>query len=150
MKGQAKMGRVNSTIQQFDLQDFLQRVTDATEPPEAEIVELRDAERVSRTLPALVLPWEKNGPAVDRALFVVTKNLSVTGAALVSQKSLKGDQLLVGLWKGTECRFIQSTVRYRQKIEGGFWQLGVEMERIVEPSEFPALKRLAELAQRLS
>lgn len=140
----------NTTIQQVELQGFLQRLADATEPRPANIVELRTEERLSRALPALVIPWGENGPAVDQAVFVVTKNLSVTGGALISQNALETEELLVGLWNGAECRFVKGSVRYHERIEGGFWQVGVEMVRIVEPGEFPVLKRLANLVQRLA
>ena len=143
------MVSANTNKQQVEIQSFLKNLVDATEPQPANIVELRLEERLSRALPALVMPWGTTGPVVEQATFVVTKNLSVTGTAWLSQQTIDTDDVLVGLWNRGGCRFVKGTVRYRKRIECGFWQIGVELLRMVTPGEVPVLKRLSELAERL-
>ncbi|TWU12729.1 hypothetical protein CA54_15540 [Symmachiella macrocystis] len=140
----------NSQDQKIELQNYLQRLTDATDPQPANIVELRIEERLSRTLPTLVAPWGENGPAIDQAMFVVTKNLSATGVSLISQTGIETENLLMVLLNQSEFRFLKGLVRYRRPIDGGFVQVGVELERIVDPCEFPKLLQLAKLIARLN
>jgi len=140
----------NSQVQKIELQSYLQRLADTTEPRPANIVELRIEERLSRTLPTLVTPWGENGPAIDQAMFVVTKNLSATGVSLISQTDMKTENLLMVFLNRSEFRFLKGLVRYRRPIEGGFMQVGVELERIVDPCEFPKSRQLAKLIARLN
>ncbi len=140
----------NSQVQKIELQNYLQRLADTTEPQPANIVELRIEERFSRTLPTLVTPWGENGPVIDQAMFVVTKNLSTTGVSLISQTGIETETLLMVLLNQSEVRFLKGLVRYRRPIEGGFIQVGVELERIVDPCEFPKLRKLAQLIKRLN
>ena len=140
----------NSQVQKIELQNYLERLADVTEPQPANIVELRIEERHSRTLPTLVTPWGENGPAIDQAMFVVTKNLSATGVSLISQTTVETDNLLMVLLNQSEFRFLKGLVRYCRPIEGGFMQVGVELERIVDPCEFPKLQQLAQLIARLT
>lgn len=140
----------NATDQLTDLVDTLSELLNDTATQPAKLIDLRMEDRPERTLPVLVIPCRDGQPQVDKTSFAVTRNLSPTGAALLSQTAVVADEIILGLWNDKRCCFAQGTVRYRQQIEAGFSQIGVELTRLVHPSQCAALQRIANLASRLT
>lgn len=133
----------------LELEKYVRSLIDSLKPRMRGECDLRDEPRLGRTIPALLIPFQEGEPFVANALFVFTKNLSSSGAAVISQTTVESDQIILGLWGNAQCRFAAGKIRYRQMIDGGFWQFGVELTGLVQAEEYQALQKLAGLSDRL-
>lgn len=128
---------------------FLRQLVDRSSPNiPPSTGEHRAESRSHRALPVLIAPWDKKGPAVAEATFALTKDFSDRGLSIVLPQPFRTDQVLVGLWLDEMC-YAQGVARQNVALGGGFWQLGVELQRTVDAGDYPELEQLAPLAARL-
>lgn len=130
---------------------FMRRLADRTTPTLRHETDGRIEQRANRSLPVLVIPMVEEKPDVSLTSFGVTKNLSSTGVAVLTQRPVTSDTVVVGLWNDEEyCDFIRAEVRYRKRVEGGYWQLGLLLHEIIPRGDYHDLSLLGEMADRLT
>lgn len=142
---------------QHEVQAYLRRLADLTVPnlPPLE-GEVRSDNRLNRTFPILLTPWDGKGPILDEFAIALTKDLSSTGLSVVLPQPFRAEQVLVGFWPSSSQRGLDSSepaylwgdLRQTTDIGGGYWQLGIELLELLENGH-PAKKQLKNLAARL-
>ena len=140
----------------IELQVTIRRIVDLT-MSDLTVRANRVEERYGRTLPVLLAPWEHDAPLVDQARFVVTKDISDHGMALIVPEPSEAVEVVVGMWIHThqldvvrpepDPVFMLANVRNCSDIGGGCWQLGLQLEEILKSGRVTAALR--PLAQNL-
>jgi hypothetical protein len=142
----------NSTMVQ--VQSRIRRIVDLTVPNlSAELHDDRVETRNNRTLPAFLCPWERNRPRLDEHTFVVTKDLSSDGVALVLAQPFRVQDVLLGFWLNVDVMdqpylFLGQTQNL-QELGGGFWTLGAQLTEFVTPGQQREFSGLMPLLSRL-
>lgn len=132
-----------------EVHKVIQRFLNAVNPDLAKFEdESRCDYRSQRTVPVLLAPYEGE-IALDEACYALTKNLSVRGLALVLPQPFRTARVAVGFWFAEQGHFVSGEVRQNVPLGGGFWQLGVEVTRVLNPDDCSGVKRLLPLAARL-
>jgi len=110
----------------------------------------RQSRRFSRLMPALLAPWQDDGPISKDACFVLTRSISDTGVGLILSNRFESPELCLGVMivrDGTaETCFFLGTSRHLSPIGGGFWSLGVHLTACASetcPEKLRPLRRLA-------
>ncbi|MCS7239155.1 MAG: hypothetical protein NZ899_12935 [Thermoguttaceae bacterium] len=134
---------------QMIVRNFLRRLLDVTCPTLPPLEgERRREERIQRVIPVLIIPWEKDGPVVDEAGFGLTKDFGDCSVAVILPQPFKAVEAALGVWlEGPN--YLRGTVEQNSPIGGGFWQIGLVLERMIPVGDYPALEKLATLASRL-
>jgi hypothetical protein len=98
--------------------------------------------RVRLSIVVLVIPVEKNRPVIERTFAAVTKEFSSTGVALVVDSPRAPEKAILGFrWEGA-MRFVRAEARHLNPMGVGFYQLGLQLIRMVRPSQYPELESL--------
>lgn len=137
------MSNLNHAVVGF-IEDLLH-----TTDPSRQIQGGRRHARHNRTLPALLFPWLNDVPLTDEPVMTTTKDISTGGGSLLLQQEFRWDDFLIALPYGKVPVFVLSKVRHRTPLVFGFWQLGVQWQRLIPPTECPALQPIAELMLQL-
>ncbi len=124
------------------------RMTDSELTPVQE--ESRQHIRKSRVFPVLLTPWETGDPAVADSVYGLTKDVSDRGLALVLQSPYRIEQALIGLVIPSpddpdsccKLHFVLGTVRQNVPLGGGYWQLGIELDELLQMDDHPSLEQL--------
>ena len=134
------------------IEQFLRRVTDLTSPNRPPLDgESRAESRFNRTFPVVLALWEDDRPIPADATIALTKDISDSGMALVLHGPFRADQVVIGIWVeprlqgggwGGEPKFAIGDIRQNVALGGGYWQLGVELSRVMTASETPKLRSL--------
>jgi hypothetical protein len=140
------------------LRNFLARAIDLTNPllPPTD-GETRVFDRYNRTIPVLLTPWEKGGPVIGESATAVTKDLSSQGLSVILRQPYRCVDVVVGFWltesqhlgAGTGPTFVAGEVRQNVQIGGGYWQLGISFNELLEVSDRPELELLVPVAANL-
>jgi len=143
---------------QVELRNCLRRLLDTTSPnlPPLE-GDCRSDDRHNRTLPVLLVPWEDGGPVVNEASVALTKDFSDLGMALVLQQPFRAEQVVVAFRMasdpqregGSTLYFMLGRLRQNTSTGGGFWQLGILLEELLNQADCPQLKPLVPLTSSL-
>lgn len=137
--------------QLFEVQGILRRAIDSSAPnlvPEDS--ELRYDSRANRTFPLVLAPWVDDRALVGKAITALSKNLSSQGLTVLHAEPIEADELVVGFRLDSETYYILGRVRHRTPLGGGYGQLGIELTRIVSPTEYGSLDKLEPLAACLA
>jgi hypothetical protein len=134
---------------QMVVRSFLRRLLDVTCPTLPPLEgERRNSERISRVLPIILMPWENGKPVVDEAAFAITKDFGDCSVAIVLQQPFRADKVVLGIWlEGPN--YLQGVIEQNSPIGGGFWQLGITLERVLPVGDYPVLDKLSPMASRL-
>ena len=98
--------------------------------------------RVRLCIVVLVIPVEKGKPVIHRTFAAVTKEFSSTGISLVVDGPRAPEESIIGFrWEGTMC-FVRAEARHLNPMGAAFYQLGLQLIRMVEPGEHPELESL--------
>jgi hypothetical protein len=111
--------------------------------------ELRWDSRANRTFPLVLAPWVDGRANSDGAITALSKNLSSQGLTVLHAEPIEAEELVVVFRLDTEIYYILGAVRHRTPLGGGYWQLGVELTRIISPTEYGSLDKLDPLAASL-
>jgi len=126
-----------------EVQGFLLRVANNNCPElKARLDGPRLDRRVNLTLVVLVVPIERNRAVVSKAFTAVTKEFSSAGVAIVLAGPQPLDDLLVAFRAEGELVFIRGKVKHINPMGGGFFQMGVKLQEMVDPNDHPELKVL--------
>ncbi|HKD37937.1 MAG TPA: hypothetical protein VKB78_14090 [Pirellulales bacterium] len=135
----------------LEVQSVLRRIIDASAPNRAtNESEARWDSRSNRTLPLVLCPWQDGKLCLDGVITAVTKNVSSQGLTAIVAGEFAGDLLVAGFSLEGEHRFIIGALRHRTPLGGGFWQLGIELTRLIAPGELPGLERLLPITEALT
>jgi len=127
--------------QRRDMENYLRRVSDMTNPNSAPVDSNRRVEnRFSRIFPVLIAPWEGDAPVLTQCTYGLTKDLSDHGMAIVITRPLKKQEVVVGIWPTNELLtassskpgFMLGEVRMEVEIGAAFYQLGVQLNEMVD------------------
>src|ERR671924_2424146 len=89
--------------QRRDMENYLRRVSDVTNPNSAPEEENRRAEnRFSRIFPVLIAPWENDTAVLAQCTYGLTKDLSEHGMAIVITRPFKKTDVVIGTWPTNE------------------------------------------------
>lgn len=134
----------------LEVQSVLRRIIDASAPHRAPEEEARWDSRSNRTFPVVICPWGDSEPCVERAITALTKNVSSQGLTAILPVHFDDDLLVTGFSFEENHRFMIGVVRHRTPLGGGFWQLGIELTRLVDIGEVPSLEKLVPMTEGLA
>jgi hypothetical protein len=122
-----------------DIGKFMRRICDLTTPNLPVYDDTRAESRYNRSLPILLCPISRGVPTADEALVAVTSNLSEHSIGLVTHIPLNWQEGVAGLWLGPKVMdhpwFFQITVQANRPLGGGFWQVGVLLNDVLDRVE---------------
>ena len=96
--------------------------------------------RVRLSIVVLVIPVEKDRPVVERTFAAVSKEFSTSGLALIVDSPRATEESIIGFRWEREMRFVRAEARHLNPMGAGFYQLGLQMIRMVTPGEYPELE----------
>lgn len=139
---------------QDELDRCIRRLCNLTTPNYGgEELGVRRSRRSNRTLPALLCPWQGGRPVVAEHTFVITRDLSVNGVALVLTQPLHADEFVLGFWLHhpamPEPLYLLGRKRRLEPLGGGFWTMGVDLVDLIHNVGAERLKSLLPLAAKL-
>jgi len=127
------------------VQSFILKVVNNNCPELEALVEGPRLEgRVNLVLPVLIIPAEDGGkPAIDQMFPVITKEFSTTGVSIVLDRPVGLDEVIVGFrWEGN-MTFVHAVAKHLNPIGGGFYQLGLQMTKMVQTGDYPELRSVS-------
>ena len=96
--------------------------------------------RVRLCMVVLVIPVDEDKPVVDRTFAAVTKEFSTSGLSLVvDSPRVPAESIIAFRWE-REMRFVRAETRHLNPMGAGFYQLGLQLIRMVRLSDFPQLE----------
>jgi len=98
--------------------------------------------RVRLTVVVLIVPIENGRPAHERTFAAVTKEFSTSGLSLVVSDPNVPEELILGFRWEREMRFVRAETRHLNPMGAGFYQLGLQLIRMVTPGKYPELESL--------
>ena len=99
--------------------------------------------RVRLCVVVLVIPVENGKPVVDRTFAAVTKEFSTSGLSLVVDNPHVPEEAIVAFRWEREMQFVRAEARHLNPMGAGFHQLGLQLIRMVRPSEYPELENVS-------
>lgn len=137
-----------------ELGRYIRRICDQTIPNHASGEQLsRRYERLNRSIPTLICPWEKHAPVTDQSGLALTIDLSSRGVALLVNQPTHVHDVLLGYWIDPEEAgqpwFFLGNVRHEEPAGGGFWRVGVELTEFVNTRYPESLHDLRPLVAEL-
>jgi len=102
----------------------------------------RQDSRAPLTVVVLVVPLENGRPRVEQAFFAVTKEFSCNGVGLVLDHPRALEEAILGFrWQGGLV-YLRASARHLNPMGGGFHQLGLQLDEVVSPADYPELESL--------
>lgn len=95
--------------------------------------------RVNLTVVVLVVPLEKGKLVFEDRFTAVTKEFTSRGVSLVLHECRAADQVILGFRYERSMHFVLAQARHLNPLGGGFWQLGLRLQEIVDPNDYPEL-----------
>ena len=95
--------------------------------------------RVRLSIVVLVIPLENNRPVVERTFAAVTKEFSTSGLALVVNSARAPEESIIGFRWERAMSFVRAEARHLNPMGAGFYHLGLQLIRMVSPSQYPEL-----------
>ncbi len=133
------------------VQGMIRRIVDLSTPDfRHQLKELRKEKRAARSLPVLIVPFVDDQPMMNHTSFGVTRDLSSTGVSVLAQNLIESAEIGIGFWLDGACEFFRGTVRHRRPSDGGYWQIGVELDEVLDHSRWPQIRQLSLMASRLA
>jgi hypothetical protein len=102
----------------------------------------RDETRAPVCVVTLVVPLDDGKPQLADHFPTVTKELSTTGVSIVLEQPRGLDELILAFRWEREMTFLKGTARHLSPMGAGFFQLGVELTKVVSAAEYPELDDL--------
>ena len=126
------------------VQNFILKVVN-NNCPELHIAndDSRLASRVNLTLVVMIIPFEGGRPVADEAFTTVTKEFSNTGLAVVLDKPVGLDRVILGFRFEGEMTFVHATAKHLSPMGGGYHHLGFEITDVAHAGDYPELQSLS-------
>jgi hypothetical protein len=142
---------LNTRKQDERVRGYIGRLVNLTSPnlPPTE-GESRHANRCNRTIPALLVPWNRGAPSPSEAVYVLTKDFSDLGIGVTLHQPFRDEEVVLAFLVDGEATFFEGQARQLSPFGGGFWQLGIILKRMVQESDCPALHNLLPYAAKLA
>jgi hypothetical protein len=136
---------------QLDVQAFLRRAIDASTPNRPPVEgESRWDTRANRTFPLVMAPWVDGRLCAESAMTALSKNISSQGLTAILAAPIRAEQLVICFVLEGQAYYLLGEVRHRTPLGGGFWQLGIELTKLLTPAEEPALEQLQPMTEALA
>jgi len=129
--------------QRREMESYLRRVSDMTNPNGGSSEgNVRAENRFSRIFPVLIAPWENDVPLLTNCTYGLTKDLSEHGIAVVITRPFKQKNVVIGIWPTNELitagsskpGFMLGEVRAEFEIGAAFYQLGIQLQEMIDDS----------------
>ena len=102
----------------------------------------RDESRVPVCVVTLVVPLENGKPQLADHFPTVTKEFSTTGVSIVlDQPRGLGEVILAFRWEN-DVTFLKGNAKHLNPMGAGFYHLGIQLNTVVRPDEYPELEKL--------
>ncbi len=126
------------------VRSFLLKLVNNNRP---EIAALRDGpraeSRVNLTVVVLVIPIIRGQPDTGKMFAAVTREFNLQGLSLVLNNPRALDKVILAFrWDGG-MKFVRAKARHLSPMGAGFYQLGMQLEEMVHPSDCPALEEIS-------
>lgn len=96
--------------------------------------------RVRLSIVVLIVPLDKSRPVVERTFAAVTKEFSTNGMSVIVNGSQAPRESIIGFrWERDMC-FVRAQAKHLNPMGAGFHQLGLQLVRMVDRSEYPELE----------
>ena len=95
--------------------------------------------RVNLSVVVLIIPVERGQPLVDQQFAAVTKCFSSAGVSVVLNEPTGLEDVIVGFRWECEMKFVLAKAKHLSPMGAGFYQLGLQLTRVVRPDEYTAL-----------
>lgn len=89
---------------------------------------------------AIVIPFVRKRPVMERMFVAVTKELSATGLSLVFDSPRALDEVLLGFRWGPYTKFVRATTKHRSPLGAGFFQVGLKVLNLINEKKYPELQ----------
>jgi hypothetical protein len=99
----------------------------------------RTDSRVNLTLVVLVIPLEKKQLQPAKAFHAVTKDFSATSVSVMIDSPREVNEAIVAFRFEGYMYYARATAKHLTPLGGGFYQLGLQMDEMVEPKNYPKL-----------
>ena len=137
-----------------DLHRFTRCIIDSTAPNNGRSTYfVRSENRYNRAIPVLLAPWLGNQPDAENSVFVLTKDISDQGLAVLLGCPFRAKEVVVGFWLASvgmeEPWFFRGTIVRNTAIGGGFRLLGMELTEFMNDDWASELRPLLFRAKRL-
>lgn len=99
--------------------------------------------RVNLTVVVMIIPVERGKPVVDEAFAAVTKEFSTSGLAIVFDRPVGLDEVIVGFRCEADMVFISGKAKHLNPIGGGFYQLGFHLTETLNIGDWPELESVS-------
>jgi hypothetical protein len=131
----------------LELQPFMLRLINRCGAGRATVCEDRRLEtRTKINLGVLLIPMCGECPEVDAAFTVVTKDISSTGLAVMTDRPLSAEEVLIRLPGDAGMRLVRATVRNCQQLGCGWIVYNFSVVELLDEKKFPDILRFDELA----
>lgn len=98
--------------------------------------------RVNLTLVVLVVPVKRKKLDLEDRFTAITKEFTTRGVALVLNECRAPDRVVLGFRWGEPMWWLLGESKHLSPMGGGFWQLGIHLQQMVYPDEYPGLESL--------
>jgi hypothetical protein len=98
--------------------------------------------RKNMTVPVLVIPLKKKRLVIDRVFAATTRDVSAHGVSLIVRDPGELDEVVLAFRVGASMEFVVGKARHLTAIPAGFYQLGLQILRIVHPRNYPELEAI--------
>ena len=99
--------------------------------------------RVNLVVVALVIPMKGKKLLTDESFTAVTREFSTSGISLVVERPIGFDHVTLGFrWEG-EMKFVKAKAKHLNPMGGGFYQLALELTKMMHPAEYPLLREMS-------
>ncbi len=99
--------------------------------------------RVNLTVVVVIVPVEHGKPVVKDAFTAVTKEFSTSGLAIVLDKQIGLNEVIVGFRWEADMVFIRGKAKHLNPIGGGFHQLGFQLTETLNIGDWPELESVS-------
>lgn len=136
--------RLFTKNKEMAVQSFLLKVVNNNCPELEALIEGPRLEgRVNLTVVVLVVPVEQRRLLVEQAFHAVTKEFSTIGLAVVLDRPLGLDNVILGFRWEREMVFVRATAKHLNPMGGGFYQLGFQINEVISAGDYPELQSMS-------
>ena len=96
--------------------------------------------RVNLTVVVVIVPVEHGKPVVNESFTAVTKEFSTSGLAVVLDRPVGLDEVIVGFRFEADRVFIRGKAKHLSQMGGGFHQLGFQLTETLNIGDWSELK----------
>lgn len=109
----------------------------------AQVSDVRGDDRVNLTVVVAVIPLKDGRCQMNDVFTTVTKDFSSNGLALIADRPIAFDQVILGFRIGGEMAFVRAEAKHINPMGGEFFQLGLRLAEVVSLGQHPELESVS-------